>query len=197
MELFKVRSKLLTRIYISMLALLMAAFFFIGVFTYYNFKTQNQSYHEKRLSRKETATLSSISYFLKNIDAINPNNKNIFKLFENKIFELADIHNLDIIIYSLTGDLVLSSNKTLVEKQIIPNKINAALIETLSEKKSGVKKNLTHADINYLNSYQYITDKSHNPIAIISIPYFQLNESYKKDLKVYLLALIPVYIFLL
>ena len=196
MELFKVRNKLLTRIYISMLALLMAAFFFIGVFTYYNFKTQNQSYHEKRLSRKETATLSSISYFLKNIDAVNPNNKNIFKLFENKIFELADIHNLDIIIYSLTGELVLSSNKTLVEKQIIPNKINAALIETLSEKKSGVKKNLTHADINYLNSYQYITDKSHNPIAIISIPYFQLNESYKKDLKVYLLALIPVYIFL-
>ena len=126
-----------------MLALLMAAFFFIGVFTYYNFKTQNQSYHEKRLSRKETATLSSISYFLKNIDAVNPNNKNIFKLFENKIFELADIHNLDIIIYSLTGELVLSSNKTLVEKQIIPNKINAALIETLSEKKSGVKKNLT------------------------------------------------------
>jgi two-component system nitrogen regulation sensor histidine kinase NtrY len=60
----------------------------------------------------------------------------------------------------------------------------------------GVKKNLTHADINYLNSYQYITDKNQNPIAIISIPYFQLNESYKKDLKVYLLALIPVYLFL-
>ena len=196
MELFKVRNKLLTRIYISMLALLTAAFFFIGVFTYYNFKTQNQSYHEKRLSRKETATLSSISYFLKNIDVVNPDNKNIFKLFENKIFELADIHNLDIIIYSLTGELVLSSNKTLVEKLIIPNKINAALIETLSKKKSGVKKNLTTADVNYLNSYQYITDKSHNPIAIISIPYFQLNESYKKDLKVYLLALIPVYIFL-
>ena len=190
------RNKLLTRIYISMLALLTAAFFFIGIFTYYNFKTQNQSYHEKRLSRKETATLSSISYFLKNIDVVNPDNKNIFKLFENKIFELADIHNLDIIIYSLTGELVLSSNKTLVEKLIIPNKINAALIETLSEKKSGVKKNLTRADINYLNSYQYIRDKNHNPIAIISMPYFQLNESYKKDLKVYLLALIPVYIFL-
>ena len=86
MDLFKVRNKLLTRIYISMLALLLAAFFFIGVFTYYNFKTQNQSYHEKRLSRKETATLSSISYFLKNIDVVNPNNKNIFNLFENKIF---------------------------------------------------------------------------------------------------------------
>ena len=196
MDLFKVRNKLLTRIYISMLALLMAAFFFIGVFTYYNFKTQNQSYHEKRLSRKETATLSSISYFLKNIGVVNPNNKNIFNVFENKIFELADIHNLDVIIYSLKGELVLSSNKALVEKQIIPNKINTALIEKLSEKKGGVKKNLTHANINYLNSYQYITDKNKKPIAIISIPYFQLNESYKKDLKVYLLALIPVYVFL-
>ena len=140
MDLFKVRNKLLTRIYVSMLALLLAAFFFIGVFTYYNFKTQNQSYHEKRLSRKETATLSSISYFLKNIDVVNPNNKNIFNLFENKIFELADIHNLDVIIYSLKGELVLSSNKALVEKQIIPNKINTALIEKLSKKKVGLKK---------------------------------------------------------
>ena len=196
MELFKVRNKLLTRIYISMLALLMAAFFFVGVFTYYNFKTQNQNYHEKRLSRKETATLSSISYFLKNIDAVNPSDKNIFKLFEKKIFELADIHNLDIIIYSLKGELILSSNKRLVKKQIIPDKIKKTLLERLSEEKGGVKKNLTHADINYLNSYQYITDKNQNPIAIISIPYFQLNESYKKDLKVYLLALIPVYVFL-
>ena len=196
MDLFKIRNKLLTRIYISMLALLLAAFFFIGVFTYYNFKTQNQSYHEKRLLRKETATLSSISYFLKNIDAVDPHDKNIFKLFEKKIFELADIHNLDVIIYNLKGELVLSSNKLLVEKQIIPNKINIALLERLSEERGGVKKNLTHADINYLNSYRYITDKNRNAIAIISIPYFQLNESYKKDLKVYLLALIPVYIFL-
>ena len=135
MDLFKARNKLLTRIYISMLALLMAAFFFIGVFTYYNFKTQNQSYHEKRLSRKETATLSSISYFLKNIDAVSSDDKSIFKLFGQKIFELADIHNLDIIIYSLQGDLVLSSNKLLVKNQIIPDKINATLLKKLSEKK--------------------------------------------------------------
>ena len=140
MELFKVRNKLLTRIYISMLALLMAAFFFVGIFTYYNFKTQNQNYHEKRLLRKETATLSSISYFLKNIDAVNPSDKNIFKLFEKKIFELADIHNLDIIIYSLRGELVLSSNKRLVKKQIIPDKIKKALLERLSEERGGLKK---------------------------------------------------------
>ena len=196
MDLFKSRNKLRTRIYISMLALLLAAFFFIGVFTYYNFKTQNQSYHEKRLLRKETATLSSISYFLKDLDAVNPNDKNIFNLFEQKIFDLADIHNLDIIIYSLKGDLVLSSNEVLVKKQIIPNTINALLLKTLSDKKSSVKKNFSHAGINYLNSYQYITDKNQTPIAIISIPYFQINESYKRDLKVYLLALIPVYLFL-
>ena len=179
-----------------MLALLMAAFFFIGVFTYYNFKTQNQSYHEKRLLRKETATLSSISYFLKDLDAVDSNNKRIFNLFEQKIFDLADIHNLDIIIYSLKGDLVLSSNEMLVKKQIIPHTINALLLKTLSDKKSSVKKKISHAGVNYLNSYQYITDKNQTPIAIISIPYFQVNESYKRDLKVYLLALTPVYLFL-
>ena len=195
-KLFQSSNKLRTRIYVSMLALLMGAFFFIGVFTFYNFRMQNQNYHDNRLLRKEAATLSSISYFLEAQKSIEHSAESIYKLFQHKIFELADIHNLDIIIYNLKGDLILSSNKELIKNDIIPHKIDNQLLKELPEKKSSVKKNLTNSGVDYLNSYQYITDTKQNPIAIISIPYFQLDENYKRELQSYLLALIPIYILL-
>tara|TARA_B100001057_G_C22828362_1_gene942355 strand:+ start:594 stop:2060 length:1467 start_codon:yes stop_codon:yes gene_type:complete len=196
MALFKAPNKLRKRIYISMLALLMAAFFFIGGFTYYNFKTQNQDYHDKRLSRKEAATLASISYFFKNQKSIDSDNEKISLLFENKLFELADIHNLDLFIYSLKGELIISSNKSLVEKNIIPTNISRTLLSELKIKKSRIKMNLSLSGMGYLNSYQYLRNKNQVPIAIISIPYFQLDETYKRDLRDYLVALTPIYILL-
>lgn len=196
-KLFRSPYKLRTRIYVSMLALLVGSFFFIGIFTYYNFKTQNQNYHDKRLLRKEVATLSSISYFLEAQRSKEHSGNSIYKLFQHKIFELADVHNLDIIIYNLKGDLILSSNKEITKNSaIVPRKINKDLLKQLSEKKVRVKKNLSHYEMDYMNSYQYIIDTKLNPIAIISIPYFQLDENYKRDLQTYLLALIPIYIIL-
>jgi len=195
-KLFQSANKLRTRIYVSMLALLLGAFFFIGVFTFYNFRMQNQNYHDNRLLRKEASALSSISYFLEAQKSIEHSAESIYNLFQHKIFELADIHNLDIIIYNLKGDLILSSNKELIKNDVIPHKINTQLLRDLREKKSSVKKSLTNSGEDYLNSYQYITDTKQNPIAIISIPYFQLDENYKRDLQSYLLALIPIYIML-
>ena len=50
--------------------------------------------------------------------------------------------------------------------------------------------------MDYLNSYQYIKDNENTPIAIISIPYSELNENYKRDVRSYLIALIPIYLIL-
>jgi two-component system, NtrC family, nitrogen regulation sensor histidine kinase NtrY len=195
-SIFKYPHKLGTRIYISMLALLGGSFFFIGIFTFYNFKNQNKEYHNKRLLRKEYATLSSVAYFLDSEKAHEHSATSIYELFQHKIFELADIHNLDIIIYNLKGDLILSSNKDLLESDIIPHKIHYHVLKSLSDKKNRIKESLTHNGMDYLNSYQYIIDTRGNPIAVISIPYFQLDESYKRDIRTYLVALSPIYIIL-
>lgn len=193
---FKYPYKLGTRIYVSMLALLGGSFFFIGTFTFYNFKNQNKEYHTKRLLRKESATLSSISYFLESDNAYEQSKISVYELFKDKIFELADIHSLDIIIYNLQGDLILSSNKELLKRDIILHNIQDRVLKSLSEKKSRVMENLTHSGMEYLNSYQYIINPKGNPIAIISIPYFQLDENYKRDIRTYLIALSPIYIIL-
>ena len=188
-------NKLRRRIYTSMLALILGSFFFIGAFTYYNFKKQNQTYHDNRLLRKEAATLASITYFIKSQKGVKHSPKSIFHLFKHKITELSDIHKLDIIIYNLGGELILSSNNEILQNSI-PKKLDENLLKNLFKKKSFILKGITTSGEDYLNSYKYILDPKGNPIAIISIPYFQLDENYKRDLRAYLIALTPVYLLL-
>lgn len=195
-SLFKYPKKLGTRIYISMLALLMASFCFIGISTFYNFKSQNIEYHNKRLQRKEVATLSSIEYYLAEKQPLNINDTVIYHLFKYKLNELADIHNLDLILYNLRGELLLSSNKEILHTEILPTQLNASYLDGLYEKKQRVIHHLLHQGEEYLNSYQFINDQNNKPFAIISTPYFELNDTYKRDLKEYFLALSPIYVLL-
>ena len=188
--------KLGNRIYISMLALLLASFFFIGVFTFYNFKSQNVKYHNKRLQRMEASTLASISYYINYKKPSNINDTVIYQLFKYKLNELADIHNLDIILYNLSGELILSSNKEIVQTHLLPNKLDATSLSELKGKQIRLIERLSHDGTDYLNSYQFVYDHQDKAFAIISIPYFQLNELYKRDLRAYFVALSPIYIFL-
>jgi len=178
-----------------MLTLLLSSFFFIGIFTFYNFKKQNENYHDKRLIRKEASTLTSISYFLKS-STIDADKRNIYQLFRFKIHEIANIHNIDLNIYSLEGEIIISSNKALITDKLIPKTLDKQSLKDLSENKERIKLNLIQNGEEYLNSFQYIHDHKGNPIAIISIPYFQLDETYKRDLKSYLVALSPIYVIL-
>ena len=188
--------KLGTRIYISMLALLLASFFFIGISTFYNFKSQNIEYHNKRLQRKEAATLSSIGYYLAEKTPVDINDTVIYGLFKYKLNELADIHNLDLILYNLKGELLLSSNKEILHTELLPSKLKSSYLDELFEQKQRVFHQLLHQGDEYLNSYQFVYDHKKKPFAIISTPYFELNDTYKRDLKEYFLALTPIYVLL-
>ncbi len=188
--------KLGTRIYISMLALLLASFFFIGISTFYNFKSQNVEYHNNRLQRKEAAALSSIAYYLKDKNPQEFNDTLIYTLFKYKLNELADIHNLDVVLYNLKGELIVSTNQEIVQTHILPNHLDLASLGDLISDENPVLLHLSFEGEEYLNSYHLVNDQHDKAFAIISIPYFQLNETYKRDLRAYFVALSPIYIFL-
>ena len=179
-----------------MIALLVGSFFFIGVFTYYNFKRQNQNYHENRLLRKEASTLSSIRYYIQSHPKEITSKYDIKSLFKNKIHEWEDVHSLDIAIYDLEGELILYSNEKLSIEEVISGTINQSILEELTNQKIRIKQRLNHQGLDYLNSYQYIFDLEGKPIAIISIPYFELDDNYKRDLQSYFIALSFLYFLL-
>ena len=66
------------------------------------FKNEARDYHQERLDRKEFAIKEHINYVLSTTTyPLTP--ENLPLIFKDKIHELADIHNLEINIYSLDG----------------------------------------------------------------------------------------------
>ena len=159
-----------------MIALLLVSFLFIGISTFYNFKSQNIEYHNNRLQRKEAATLSSIAYYLSE-RAVSLSDSSIYESFKYKLDELADIHSLDLIVYNLKGDLLLNATKDSNQPKFLPSNLEVSVIEDLTKSKARLTKILLTNGHEYLNSYQFLYDTNSLPFAIISIPYFQLNES--------------------
>jgi len=98
-----------TRIFIAMIFIVVIASILIAAVTIYQFNEQAEEYHNRRLERKEEAIKSAITYELDR-DTIKEYETNLLpSILEKKLNEISDIHNLDINIYDLKGELLESS----------------------------------------------------------------------------------------
>ena len=100
-----------TRIFLSMIILIVIASVLMASISIIQFKNEAKDYHQERLDRKEFAIKEHINYVLSTTTyPLTPDNLKL--IFKDKIHELSDIHNLEINIYSLEGKLVKSSKST-------------------------------------------------------------------------------------
>ncbi len=181
-----------TRIYLSMMALLLLSFVLIGAITVYHFKKENEEYHQNRLLRKERAIMVSIDYFLEQKD-LKQNPDSVVKLFTDKICELADINGLDINIYNLNGELLISSHTEYFKEGYFVFKLPSHILERLKNGEERVLEVYKADTLHFLSVYRYIKDSEQEPIAIINIPYLQTFDQSKKEIREYLITLSQIY----
>lgn len=179
----------------SMLLLLVICFSFITLNAFYDFKTKFENYNYERLQRKEKAIHEHIDYVLKS-SKLPINSKNIPIIFKNKIYEISDIHGIQLVFYDVNGKL-LKAGKPLLKKSSISKKIPKERLDSLQ-----ISFNKTHIDkikidsLIVLKSYSYIYDFNSNPIAILKIPYINQNKNYKVEFNDFLKSSLKVYLFL-
>ncbi len=178
-----------------MLMLLLISFLAIGAASIYYFKTQNDIYHNERLKRKERTIMASIDYFLRR-ERIILETDSIVRIFDNKICELADVNNLDINIYDLEGQLLISSHPQYFYNGIFKDTLRTRVIEQLKKQAEPVIVEEQSDTLNYLSTYIYIDNDFGEPMAIVNIPYFKVNEANKQELKAYLVRLSEIYVLL-
>lgn len=193
MKRFKLTLRL--RIFLSMILIILISFFLTGAITFYHFKNENEQYHQERLRRKEYAIIESINYFMRE-QTIDENNDSIVRAFDTKICELANINNMDINIYSLKGNLLITSNPALYEKNILTEKLSTMLMNTIRQKPDQVVVKTTGDSISYLSSYEYIHNALNKPIAIINLPYFDTEDIHRQDIQNFLMRLGEIYLLL-
>jgi len=102
-----------------MIVLILIASILMASISVIQFKNEARNYHQERLERKEDAVKEHINYILSNT-TYPLTEKNLPLIFKDKIHELSDIHNVEINIYSLNGNLLKSSKASFSVDSISP-----------------------------------------------------------------------------
>ncbi|MBZ9627144.1 HAMP domain-containing histidine kinase [Psychroflexus sp. CAK57W] len=193
---FNYRRSLRTRIFISMIALVVGASILIAGVTIYQFTEEAKELHLEKLNRKENAIRANINYVLRTT-TYPVDTENLRLIFKEKIYEIQDIHNTEINIYDLDGYLLKSSFATFymdsVQTRMAPEKVE--ILENSADKK--YIENFKINDQNYQSSYTYILDNYFKPIGILNLPYIEDDGFLQKELRDFLILLSQVYLFML
>ena len=194
---FKRHLSIRFRIFLAMTFLVIIAFGGIAILTIPQYEEQSNKYHEQRLERKKSQLQRSISYIFQNTPS-TLNQTQLDSVFKEKIFQIADVQNVNFSIYNLDGSLL---NSTLIS---VENKINDLVLSKLKNSKElSIIQKTTINNVQYRSSYSFILDNSSNPIWILNLPYYDDDKLNSYELnsfiaifgKVYFLILIIAIIF--
>lgn len=185
-----------SRIFISMILLVLIASILIAGVTIYQYREQSRDYHQVRLERKESQVKQSVDYTLRRT-TYPPTTENLAHIFKDEIYQIADVQNVNFNIYDLEGQLIKSSRPKFVDDSVSVC-LDAEVLNKLfaSADKRYVEKISTVGD-RYQASYTYIVDNRFKPIGILNLPYFEDNSFNNMELREFLLRLMWVYLLML
>lgn len=184
------------RIFLSMLLLLVMTFISLSIVTAIQYKEEAEDYHRERLLRKEANIKENINYVLKN--TTYPIETEVIPLiFKSKIYEIKDIHNLEIHLYNLDGRLLKSSRASFLRDTSYA-KLSKTILKHIED--SPTKSYIYSFEEDgqeYQSSYSYITDASFKPLAILNLPYIEDDGFINKELAENIRRVAYVYGFML
>jgi signal transduction histidine kinase len=185
-----------TRIFLSMIVLIVVASVLLASISIFQFKNEAKEYHQERLERKENAVKEHINYVLSTTTYPLTSN-NLDLIFKDKIHELAHIHNIEINIYSLDGKLLKSSKESFSIDKIappIPKYILKLVRSSIEKRYVDIK---TIDGIKNRSSYSQIKDDKFKPLGILNLPYLEDDAFYENELNSFLIRLGQVYSFMM
>jgi len=176
------------RIFTAMILLVLLASVLIAAVTIYQYNEEAKDYHRERLERKERAIRRSIDFALKET-TYPKTTENIPLIFKDKIFDIDAIHNLQINLYDLEGQLLKSSKRT-IQRDTTERCLDAEVLNKLSNTVDHryVIKNRENGQT-FQSSYTYITDEKFKNLAILNLPYLENDDFLNKELNEFLLRL--------
>lgn len=179
-----------------MILLVVIASVLIAGVTIYQYKEQAQDYHRDRLERKEEQVKAHIDYFLQSTtwEVVT---ENLFYIFKDDIYKIADVQNVNLNIFDLEGKLIKSS-KPQLEANTLTRSIAPQILNELANSQDHrvIVKNHV-AGSNFQSSYTYILDNKFKPIGILNIPYFEDDTFTNKELREFMARLGAVYFIML
>ncbi|MDP2088528.1 MAG: HAMP domain-containing sensor histidine kinase [Flavobacteriaceae bacterium] len=165
--------------------------------TIYQYKEQAEDYHLSKLGRKEEAVKSAINYELTRKTTFSVETKNLPFIFQEEIYQIADIHKLDVSIFDLQGKLLKSSRGSFI-RDSLPKDVSKEILNLMVRNYDHrVIDEKIREDEELISSYTYITDNKFKPIGILNLQYYPDNTFQDKELTEFLSRLSAVYFMML
>ena len=187
------RLSLRTRIYISMIALILFSFLITGGVTAYRFNKQNQEYHEKRLTRKESTVVKTVNFLIAQ-NSLSDSSMHINDLLTKHVMDIAVMNDLDINFFNAKGELLISSHSNYFNKGIFVFDLDEEIINSLQTQDRYIH-SYTADTLSILSTYRPLFSPfgDRELLAYLNIPYFQTDEQITNDLQGFLSTLAQVY----
>ena len=185
------------RIFFSMILLvLLASILILGV-TVYQYDEQTQDYNLQRFERKESTAIQIIDLELSNKTTYPVNTENLYKIFKERIYEISSINRLNISIYDLNGNLLVSSITNAFEENNIGPLSYNVLKDLAQNSNHRIVKTRVEDGNGYQSSYSYINDPKFKRIGIVEFQFTQDNSEIEYELREFISRLSLVYLLML
>lgn len=184
------------RIFLAMILLVLLASILIISVTIFQYDEQTKDYNLSRFGRKEEAAKKRIDILLNKKTTFPVKTETLEFIFSDVIYEIADIHNLQITIYDLNGKLLKTSIPFSLKDEI-PGNLSQDLVIALEEKIDNKIFNVDEREeSNIETSLTYILDPIAKKIGILKLEFKQDNTEQDYELREFLSRLSIVYFFM-
>jgi len=174
-----------TRIFIAMILLVLISSILIAAVAIHQYNEETQDYHKQRLDRKEKAIIRSLDFVIRET-TFPVITENVPLIFKEKIYEVSEVHQIQINVYDLEGSLLISS-KSDIKKEVIEKCLDPDVLNTLSNTaEHRYEERREEGEEIFRSSYRYITDAKFKDLAIINIPYLERDDFLAKELNEFL-----------
>jgi len=184
------------RIFISMILLTLIASILIASISIFQYRKEAKYYHEESLERKDGSIREHINYVLNNT-TYPLTSENLPLIFKDKIYELSDIHSLEINLYDLEGNLLKSSKASFAVDSVSPPIPEYVLKLVQSSMEKRYVELRSTSDNKFYTSFSEIKDDKFKPLGILNLPYIEDDGYLDSELKNFLIRLGQVYTFML
>lgn len=187
-------ASLRNRIQRSVLLLIVGSFILVGFVTIAFFRQNALRAGSEQLNEKAQAVLADLR---RNISIQQDTTRGI-QILAPLIEPIADIHNMDINIYDLEGQLELTSAAFLFQRQVTAPLMDPMALQVLRiPTQQAYRSDERIGELIYQSAYVPIRDVDEQIIAYLELPYYANDREFRNDLQTFLSALLNVYVFLL
>lgn len=177
-----------------MILLVFLASILILLVTVYQYDEQTHDYNLQRFERKESTAFQIIELELTNKTTYPINTENLYKIFKERIYEISSINKLNISMYDLHGNLLVSSKTNAFEKTAIEPLEYDLLNELAQNSNHRILKTKEEDGSSFQTSFMYINDIKFKRIGIVEMQLTQDNSEVEYELREFISRLSLVYL---